>query len=91
MTERSRDYRIRIMKEGSAYATYLCRKGSRVFYIDGEEVPLALSDLLGGAAAETRFRLEDVLDGRGALVVIREALLKKFVSASKMPRVDWMV
>jgi hypothetical protein len=89
MTERIRDYRIKIIKQGNIYTfeTYIYRKGSLVFYIDAEETPLALSNLLGAAAAETRFRLEDAPDGNDALIILREALLKKFVTPGRMPKV----
>ena len=57
-------YRIRIARD-RADRTYIVRADSgRVDYMSGSGVPLALSNLVGCAATELRFQLEDAKDGQ---------------------------
>ncbi|MGC2217366.1 MAG: hypothetical protein WA645_06835 [Pseudolabrys sp.] len=60
-------YRIRIARDRTD-RTYIVRADSgHVDYVSGSGVPLALSNLVGCAATELRFQLEDAKDGKGAL------------------------
>ena len=45
-----------------------------VDYMSGSGVPLALSNLVGCAATELRFQLEDAKDGKGALARVDKVL-----------------
>ena len=65
-------YRIGIARDR---ATYIVRADSgRVDYMSGSGVPLALSNLVGCAATELRFQLEDAKDGKGALARVDKVL-----------------
>ena len=67
-------YRIRIARD-RADRTYIVRADSgRVDYMSGSGVPLALSNLVGCAATELRFQLEDAKDGKGALARVDKVL-----------------
>jgi hypothetical protein len=67
-------YRIRIAPDRGD-RTYIVRADSgRVDYMSESGVPLALSNLVGWAAAELRFQLEDAKDGKGALARVDKVL-----------------
>ena len=67
-------YRIGIARD-RADRTYIVRADSgRVDYMSGSGVPLALSNLVGCAATELRFQLEDAKDGKGALARVDKVL-----------------
>lgn len=66
------DYRLKVASHNGN--TYITRHGKNVQYMSGNETPLALSNLLGGLAAETRFKLEDARDGADAQHVLQIVL-----------------
>jgi len=69
-----RAYRIRIARDRTD-RTYIVRADSgHVDYMSGSGVPLALSNLVGCAATELRFQLEDAKDGKGALARVDKVL-----------------
>jgi hypothetical protein len=76
-------YRLRITRSAASGstsgATYFTRddKG-RTFYFAGDETPLALSNLLGGDAAEMRFKLADAPTGNFAVDVLRHHFRGKY-------------
>lgn len=72
-----RPYRLRIVD--GMNKTYIVRsEGGHVAYKTASEVPLALSNLLLNEAAETRFKLEDALDGSEARGVLLTALRRAY-------------
>jgi hypothetical protein len=79
-----KDYRIRITKPGDNRSTYIVRRGDDVRYMNANERPLALADLLHGEAAETRFALEDARDGTSACKAVRNVLTRLWSNNPKM-------
>lgn len=64
-------YRIRITNQVTSAVTYLTRRGDWVEYVSGNETRLPLSNLVGDAATELRFALEDARTGAEAAQALR--------------------
>lgn len=86
---RSKDYRVRITRPGDNRSTYIIRRADEVRYLSANEIPLALADLVHGEAAETRFALEDAVDGAAACKTVRDVLTRLWSNNPKMcPNVE---
>jgi len=72
------NYRLRVVE--ATYSTFVVRRRGRVDYISANETPLALSNLVHGEAAVTRFILEDSPDGQEAGRQLQEVLRRMWVS-----------
>jgi hypothetical protein len=76
--KQSRPYRLRITEHGASVSYIVRRPSGEVRYLSRSEMPLALSNLVQGEAAELRFQLEDALDGSAAARAVRVAWQKAF-------------
>lgn len=85
------NYRLKISSPPKPESvTYITRQQQRVFYFDGKETPLALSNLVGPKAAELRFKLEDAVNGAAAAGHVRVILASRWEGNNKpnTPRVE---
>jgi hypothetical protein len=73
--------------------TYIVRQpGPGLSYISSDGTPLALSNLLGDEATETRFKLEDASDALQAAQILRSTLTKQWArNPTKTPQVRALV
>lgn len=72
------NYRLKITSKLGEFSqptsTFFVRRDGRTSYFSASETPLALSNLLSGRTAETRFALEDASDGGDAAKILRTVL-----------------
>lgn len=67
-------YRLRI-KSPNGGTTYFVRTANgKTSYMSGSETPLSLANLISDSAAETRFKLEDALNGSEAARILQLVL-----------------
>ena len=67
-------YRLRITIPHRGVTYFVRHTNGNTSYMGGDETPLALSNLLLGYAAETRFKLHDAKDAYEALGIFGDVL-----------------
>ena len=77
-------FRIRISSGGGGRCYIVRAANGVVTYMSAQEMPLALSHLVGNEAAELRFQLEDAKDGEAALACLVKVLTAQWASKPTM-------